>query len=179
MTWKYPASRPCFSWSLRGGRRPTRQSLAGLAPSRPGDCFAALAMTAAALLLLAEFLAQQRGAGAERLQLAVGDLPAQRRQAAIGAGIDVFDRHELHGAADGGRDFLRGFDVVGRDIDRAQEHVLALEQREEAQRHAGVRAFERDLIDAARRQRREDLLVLPPLAPQALLPVDIGLDAVA
>ena len=34
-------------------------------------------------------------------------------------------------------------------------------------------------VDPARRQRRKNLLVLPPLAAERRLPVDVGLDAVA
>ena len=40
-------------------------------------------------------------------------------------------------------------------------------------------AFQADLLDGAGGQRREHLLVLPPLRAQRLLPVDIGGDAVA
>src|SRR3989454_8083911 len=40
-------------------------------------------------------------------------------------------------------------------------------------------ALERDLLDAAFRQGREDLRVLAPLAAERPLPVDVGLDAVA
>src|SRR5207248_6089947 len=40
-------------------------------------------------------------------------------------------------------------------------------------------AFERDLVDMARRERREDALVLPPFLPERRLPFDIGRDAVA
>src|SRR3954447_21399996 len=43
----------------------------------------------------------------------------------------------------------------------------------------GVGAFERDLVDTARRQGREDPLVLPPFGAEARLPIDIRLDAVA
>jgi hypothetical protein len=46
-------------------------------------------------------------------------------------------------------------------------------------RHLGVGAFERDLVDAAGVERGEDRLVLAPFGAQRLLPVDVGLDAVA
>src|SRR5947208_6821460 len=42
-----------------------------------------------------------------------------------------------------------------------------------------VGAFERDLVDTARRQGREDPLILPPFGAEARLPIDIRLDAVA
>src|SRR6185312_3301114 len=96
----------------------------------------------------------------------------ERREPAIGAGMNALDRHELHGAADGGRHLLGRLDAVGGDVDRPEQHVLALEQLQEPQRYARMDAFERDLVDAALGQRREDLLVLPPLAAEALLPLD-------
>ena len=46
-------------------------------------------------------------------------------------------------------------------------------------RHVRVRAFERHLVDRRAREQRKRLLVLPPLAAERLLPVDVGLDAVA
>ena len=87
---------------------------------------------------------------------------------------DVF-----HRLADHGGDLLGRLDLVGRDVDHADLHVLAVEQRQQAHRHPRVAAFDRDLIDPALRQRRKDLLVLPPFAAERRLPVDIGLDAVA
>ncbi len=93
--------------------------------------------------------------------------------------MDAADVDVLHGASDDGGHFLRRLDRVAGDVDRAQEHVLALEEAQELHRHLGVDAFERDLVDAACRERGEDLLVLAPLAAQALLPVDVRLDAVA
>ena len=50
---------------------------------------------------------------------------------------------------------------------------------QQGQRHLRARALERDLVDAARVQRREYLLVLAPLAAEGLLPVEVLLDAVA
>ena len=85
----------------------------------------------------------------------------------------------LSTALDRRRDLLGRLDRVGRDVDHADLHVLALEQREQLERHLGVAAFDRHLADAACRQRRENLLVLPPLAAERRLPVDVGLDAVA
>ena len=59
------------------------------------------------------------------------------------------------------------------------QHVLAFEQREQVHRHARVLRLDRHLLDAARGERREDLLVLPPLAAERRLPVEVRLDAVA
>ncbi len=46
-------------------------------------------------------------------------------------------------------------------------------------RHVGIGALERHLVDAARIERREDLLVLSPLFSQRVLPVEIFLNPVA
>ena len=42
-----------------------------------------------------------------------------------------------------------------------------------------IAAFERDLVDAARRDGGEGLLILPPMVPERRLPVGVGLDAIA
>jgi hypothetical protein len=46
---------------------------------------------------LHEPLPRQLGAGAQRLQLGLGDIAVHRRHAAVGGGDDVLLRHELHG----------------------------------------------------------------------------------
>ncbi len=79
---------------------------------------------------LAEFLPRQRRALAERLQLLLGDVAAHRRHAAIGAGDDFFLRHVVHRLFDHGGDLFRRFDLVGRDVDDADQHVLAVKQFE-------------------------------------------------
>ena len=70
-------------------------------------------------------------------------------------------------------------DLVGRHVDDADQNVLVVEQREQAHRHARIEAFDRDLADLARGERRKDRLVLPPFAAERSLPVDIRLNAVA
>src|SRR6266571_7482993 len=79
-------------------------------------------------------LPRQRRAPAERDELGGGDRAAHRRHAAIGAGDDVLARHVLHRFADRGGDLLGGLDRVARHVDRADQHVLAFEQGEEAHR---------------------------------------------
>src|SRR5439155_23635138 len=68
---------------------------------------------------------------------------------------------------------------VGGDVHRAHVHVLALEEGEQLEWHARVRALERDLVDPAPGEEGERRLVLAPLAAERRLPVDVGLDAVA
>jgi hypothetical protein len=55
---------------------------------------------------------------------------------------------------------------VRGDVDRADEHVLAVEQLEQIHRHMGVDAFDRYLIDAAFCERGKNLLVLTPLGAE-------------
>ena len=76
-------------------------------------------------------------------------------------------------------DLVRRLDPVGRDVDRADQHVLAVEQPDQLDRHVRVGAFQRHLVDARAGEQRKRLLVLPPLAAQRLLPIDVRLDAVA
>src|SRR5258708_33286247 len=88
-------------------------------------------------------------------------------------------RNELKGVFDHLREFLCRLDAIRRDVDDPDENVFSLQQPQQLERDLRMDAFERDLLDAAFRQRREDLLVLAPLRPERLLPVEIGLDAVA
>ena len=76
-------------------------------------------------------------------------------------------------------DLLRRLDDIRRDVDAADQHVLALEQADQLDRHVRIAAFERDLVDPARRERGEGLLVLAPMLAERRLPVVVGLDAVA
>ena len=78
---------------------------------------------------LAEPLPRQLRALAERVEFGGRDVAAHRRHAAIGRGHDAFLGDVLEHGLDGGGDFVGGFDAVGRDIDHADRHVLALEQR--------------------------------------------------
>src|SRR5712692_2695248 len=113
--------------------------------------------------LAADLLAHQRSARGKRLELAERDGAIERYHAAVGARVELFRRHELHRGADRGRDLLRSLDLIGGDIDRARQHVLALEQAEQLERHLRVRAFERHLVDLRPGEQRESRLVLPPL----------------
>src|SRR5262249_31846024 len=64
----------------------------------------------------------------ERFELARGDLARKRHHAAVGAGIELLSRHELHRRAQGARDVLGRLHRVARDVDRADHDVLALEK---------------------------------------------------
>ena len=76
-------------------------------------------------------------------------------------------------------DVLRRLDDVRRDVDAADQHVLALEEPDQLDRHARIAAFERDLADAAPGQRGKGLLILAPMLAEGRFPVGVGLDAVA
>ena len=81
--------------------------------------------------------------------------------------------------ADDLRHVFGRLDAIGRDVDAADQHVLAFEERDEIDRHARVGALERHLVDRGLGEQREDLLVLAPLVAEGLLPDDVRLDAVA
>ena len=131
------------------------------------------------VILLAELLARERRAFAERPQLRRRDLAVHRRHAAVGAREQMARGDELQRLLDHFGNFLRRLHAVACHVDHADEHVLALEQLHQLDRHARVDALERDLLDPAFRQRGEDLLVLAPGFAERLLPVEVGLDAVA
>src|SRR5215471_7677786 len=101
-------------------------------------------------------LPRQLGAAAKRRKLGEGHVPAHRRHAAIGAGHDLLLGDVFHRLADDGSHILRRLDHVARDIDRANEDVLAVEQLEQMHWHARVTAFDRDLVDPALRQCWKD-----------------------
>ena len=81
--------------------------------------------------------------------------------------------------ADRGGDLLRRLDRVRGDVDGADQQLLVRKQADQRDRHARVGAFERNLLDRRSVDRREDLLVLPPFGAERLLPLQVGLDAVA
>jgi hypothetical protein len=58
------------------------------------------------------------------------------------------------------------------------EHILALQEAEQRDGHPRVGTLDRDLVDAASRERREGLLVLQPLRAERRLPVGVCLDAI-
>src|SRR3546814_4188388 len=74
----------------------------------------------------ADFLAQQRGAGAERLQLALGHRRRQRRHAAVGAGDHALRVEERQGGAQSRRHLLRRLHLGAGDI-RSEEHTSELQ----------------------------------------------------
>src|SRR5262249_2796990 len=124
-------------------------------------------------------LARERGALGERVELGERNVAAHRRHAAVGAGDDAIPRHVFECFANRRSDFFWRLDGVGRDINRADQYVLAVEELQQTHRHMRIAAFDRHLIDAARRQRGEYFFILAPLVAERRLPVGIGLDAVA
>ena len=73
----------------------------------------------------------------------------------------------------------RRLDLVRGHVDGADQHRLALQELHQLGRHVALPAFQRDLLDLAAIERREGLFVLAPAVAQRLLPLDVGLDAVA
>src|SRR5208283_4406246 len=114
----------------------------------------------------AQFASHQPCPRAQRPQFGARDVPRQGHHAAVGAGIYPFRRHERERGANGRGDLFRALYAVGRDIDRADQHILALQQPDELERDVRVGAFERDLVNGRACEQRERMLVLPPLAPE-------------
>ena len=73
----------------------------------------------------------------------------------------------------------RGFNGIGRHIDGPHHHLLAPNEFNQIHGNARVVTFQRDHVDTGFLQLGEGFLVLPPLRPQRLLPVRVGLDAIA
>lgn len=143
------------------------------AVSWPVQCFAKRSA------LRFEFLAYDGGAGAECLQLAAGDFTGERCHAAVGAGVELVGIHELQRLAQGLGDFFRRLDGVVGDVDGTNHHLLATDQLDQLHRHVGVVAFQRDDIDVGLLKLGEGFFVLTPFGAQGVLPVGVGLDAVA
>ena len=87
-------------------------------------------------------------------------------------------RREFHDLVDHPGDIVRGLDVIARDIDDAGLHHLALEQGSSSSGTLDCGIRSRPAGSGSGRSP-EDLLILPPLAAERLLPVGVGLDAVA
>src|SRR2546425_4702465 len=126
-----------------------------------------------------EFFPRQRRAGGQGAKFLQCNFSVHRRHAAVSTGKEVVGGHVLQGLFYNVRDLFSRFDAIGRYVDDADQHVLALQQLQQLDRHLRMDAFERDLLDPAPCQGREDLRVLAPLAAERPLPVDVGLDAVA
>jgi len=126
-------------------------------------------------LELPHSLPRQLGAGAERHQFGFRDVAMHRRHAAIGGRDDVALRYEFRDVVDHLGDIFGGLDGVAGNIDHAGLHDLAGEQAEQFQRHPRIAAFDRDLPDRTGGDRREDILILPPLAAERFLPVGMAL----
>ena len=125
-------------------------------------------------------LARQRRALGERRELGLGDLAAHRRQAAVGAGEQALARHEAQRACRSSRRSARASRRVGRDVDDADHHVLAVEQAPSgrAARASGstrARPGRSQLFASA----GKTCSYWRHSAAERLLPVDVGLDAVA
>jgi len=94
-----------------------------------------------------KFLAHDRRARSQGFELAPRHFARQGHHAAVGAGIELLRRDVFQCRAQGLRDLLRGLHFFAGDVDRAYHDVLALEQADQFQRHSGVGAFERYLVD--------------------------------
>src|SRR5262249_13611784 len=81
-------------------------------------------------MLSAEPLAGECRALAERSELGPRDSSSHRRHGAIGAAGGALLRHVLQRLLDGRRHFVRRLDRIAGDVDDADLHVLAFEQRE-------------------------------------------------
>jgi len=111
---------------------------------------------------LAELLRRERRALDERREFLQRQLAIHGRHAAVGARVEMLRRHVFRRRGDHARHFLRRLDRIVGHVDDTDEHVLALQQLEERDRHLRMYAFERDLVELALRERREDFLVLAP-----------------
>ena len=117
----------------------------------------------------------------ERPELASGHVPGERHHPAVRTGVEALQTaHGESAFAQGRRDLLRP-SRPGRSRRRSHRRARPCPSRsaDELERDARVRAFERHLADRRAREQRKGLLVLPPLAAERLLPVDVGLDPVA
>src|SRR3990172_6627477 len=113
-----------------------------------------------------ELPADERGAGGERPELPARDLSRERHHPAVRARVEALGRDDGKRLPDRRRHLGGRLHRIGRHVDGADQDVLAAEEPEQLERHPRVRALERDLVDPARGEQRERLLVLPPLAPE-------------
>src|SRR5207247_4142599 len=112
-----------------------------------------------ALTPISEFFSRQRGAGGQGAKFLQCNISVHRRHAAVGAREQVLGGHVLQGLFYNVRDLFSRFNAIGRYVDDADQHVLALQQLQQLDRHLRMDALERDLRDAPLRQGREDLRV--------------------
>src|SRR2546427_9902327 len=151
------------------GRRWTWPGSAGRRACANRTCRYVSQISAAACRSASEFPTNERGPRGEGLQLAERDIARERHHAAVGAGIELLRRHESHRRADRRRDlpgFLHG---VVRDVDGSDQDVLALEKREQLERHARIRALQRNLVDLRSGEHGKGGLVWPPFGTEGLL----------
>ena len=78
-----------------------------------------------------EFAADQIRPSNKRTQLGVGEIARQRGHAAIRARMEPLDRNEVERPADRRGDLFRRFHGFTRHVDRANQHVLAGQERQE------------------------------------------------
>ena len=151
-----------------GRRRRARARHGRVRASAPASSAGATVGAPSASAFIAPWRARASAAPLrERGELGLGDLAPHRRQAAVGAREQALGRHVAQRRRDRRGDLLGRLDRVGGDVDHADHHVLALEQPHQLGRHVRVVALERDLVDAALRERGKHLLVLAPLARRA------------
>src|SRR5712692_2695122 len=126
----------------------------------------------------AESFPGERGAATERRQFGERGLAVHGRHAAVGAGKNPFGGHVANRLLDRRDDLLGRLDLIAGNVDHAEQHVLAVEQAQQADRHSGIPAFDRDLLDVACGECRKDRLVLAPFAAERRLPFEVRRNAV-
>ena len=132
-------------------------------------CFGCPIGRAQALRCTLDPATDDRGPSAECDEFADRYRPVHRRHPAVRAGIQSFQWNKARRPLDRFRDFLRRLDAVAGDIDRPEQDFLVLQKAKQVERNLGSGAFDRDLIDPALGEGREDRLVLTPFRPKARL----------
>src|SRR5262249_7162867 len=107
------------------------------------------------------------------------NVAAHRGHAAISACDNFLFWHEFHDLADDLCHLLWSLDLVGCHVDHTDEHVLAVEKRQQLERNVRIDALDRNLADPAFADRWKNLLILPPFAAERVFPIDVGFNAVA
>src|SRR5260370_5067524 len=118
----------------------------------------------------AESFPGERGAATERRQFGERGLAVHGRHAAVGAGKNPFGGHVAHRLLDRRDDFLGRLDLIAGNVDHAEQHLPAVEQAQQADRHSGIPAFDRDLLDMACGEWPQDRPVLAPFTSRPLPP---------
>ncbi|SOO28380.1 hypothetical protein XAP6164_2380026 [Xanthomonas phaseoli pv. phaseoli] len=115
----------------------------------------------------------------ECTEFAARHVPGERCHAAVGGGIELVGIDEAQRLAQRLGHFLRCLDRAACHVDGTDHHLLAADEFDQIDRHVRVVAFQRNDVERGCLQLGKRLFVLAPLRAQRLLPVSIGLDAVA